>query len=73
MAKLSVNASPEPVAKGGKLTVTGRLTRATTDAATTFVGYPHRDRQGGRLWRWAFAGTTTVAPVAAGGDRVALK
>ncbi|MFD2082821.1 hypothetical protein SAMN05421678_11887 [Actinopolymorpha cephalotaxi] len=39
VAKLSVNASPEPVAKGGKLTVTGRLTRATTDAATTFVGY----------------------------------
>ncbi|WP_328463303.1 hypothetical protein OHA21_37585 [Actinoplanes sp. NBC_00393] len=39
VAKLTVNASPEPVKKGGKLTVTGRLTRATTDAATKFVGY----------------------------------
>ncbi|TCB98882.1 hypothetical protein E0H26_05530 [Micromonospora zingiberis] len=39
VAKLTVNATPEPVAKGGKLTVTGRLTRATTDAASTFVGY----------------------------------
>ncbi|WP_433530349.1 hypothetical protein ACQPYA_29980 [Micromonospora sp. CA-263727] len=39
VSKLTVNAFPEPVAKGGKLTVTGRLTRATTDAASTFVGY----------------------------------
>ncbi|MFY1704834.1 hypothetical protein ACN28G_24450 [Micromonospora sp. WMMA1923] len=39
VAKLTVNATPEPVAKGGKLTVTGRLTRATTDAASTFTGY----------------------------------
>ncbi|WP_189263409.1 hypothetical protein [Streptomyces fuscichromogenes] len=38
-SKLTVNASPEPVAKGAGLTVTGRLTRATTDAATTFTGY----------------------------------
>lgn len=39
VSKLTVNASPEPVRKGGKLTVTGRLTRATTDAATRFVGH----------------------------------
>ncbi|MDL2080072.1 hypothetical protein QNN03_26880 [Streptomyces sp. GXMU-J15] len=39
VSKLTVNASPEPVAKGGKLTVTGRLTRATSDTATTFTGY----------------------------------
>lgn len=39
VARLSVNASPEPVAKNGRLTVTGRLTRATTDAATKFVGH----------------------------------
>ncbi|MGW7645492.1 hypothetical protein [Streptomyces bobili] len=39
VAKLRVNAGPEPVVKGRKLTVTGRLTRATTDAATTFTGY----------------------------------
>ena len=39
VSKLTVNASPEPVRKGGKLTVTGRLTRATSDAATTFTGY----------------------------------
>ncbi|MGW5636555.1 hypothetical protein [Streptomyces sp. NPDC003832] len=39
VAKLTVDASPEPVAKGGRLTVKGRLTRATTDAATTFAGY----------------------------------
>jgi hypothetical protein len=38
-SKLTVNASPEPVAKGAELTVSGRLTRATTDAATTFAGY----------------------------------
>ncbi|MFF7472729.1 hypothetical protein [Streptomyces sp. NPDC008092] len=38
-AKLTVNAGPEPVAKGARLTVSGRLTRATTDAATTFTGY----------------------------------
>ncbi len=39
VSKLTVDASPEPVAKGGRLTVKGRLTRATTDAATTFVGH----------------------------------
>ncbi len=39
VSKLTVNAAPEPVVKGGKLTVTGRLTRATTDAASTFAGY----------------------------------
>lgn len=39
VAKLTVNASPEPVVKGRTLTVTGRLTRATSDAATTFTGY----------------------------------
>lgn len=38
-ARLTVNAAPEPVAEGGKLTVTGYLTRATSDAATTFTGY----------------------------------
>ncbi|MFJ9564550.1 hypothetical protein ACIRQQ_31500 [Streptomyces fuscichromogenes] len=38
-SKLTVDASPEPVAKGAALTVTGRLTRATTDAATAFTGY----------------------------------
>jgi hypothetical protein len=41
VAKLSVNAAPEPVVKGRKLTVTGRLTRATTDGATAF-GSPGR-------------------------------
>jgi 5-hydroxyisourate hydrolase-like protein (transthyretin family) len=39
VSKLTADATPEPVAKGSKLTVKGRLTRATTDAATTFVGY----------------------------------
>ncbi|MFF0103510.1 hypothetical protein [Streptomyces hirsutus] len=39
VAKLTVNATPEPVAKNGKLTVQGRLTRATTDAATAFTGH----------------------------------
>jgi len=39
VSKLTVNAGPEPVAKGGTLTVTGRLTRATTDEATAFTGY----------------------------------
>ncbi|WP_328450212.1 hypothetical protein OG780_20335 [Streptomyces sp. NBC_00386] len=38
-SKLTVNAGPEPVAKGARLTVDGRLTRATSDAATTFTGY----------------------------------
>lgn len=38
VAKLTANASPEPVRKGRKLTVKGRLTRATTDAATSFTG-----------------------------------
>jgi 5-hydroxyisourate hydrolase-like protein (transthyretin family) len=39
VSKLTVNAGPEPVAKGARLTVDGRLTRATSDAATTFTGY----------------------------------
>ncbi|MGV9557286.1 hypothetical protein [Streptomyces sp. NPDC003522] len=38
VSKLTVNAGPEPVAKGAELTVAGRLTRATSDAATTFTG-----------------------------------
>lgn len=42
VAELSVNASPEPVAKGGTLSVTGRLTRATSDEATTFNGYANQ-------------------------------
>ncbi|SDS80103.1 hypothetical protein [Actinoplanes derwentensis] len=39
VARLTANAAPEPVRKNRNLTVTGRLTRATTDAATTFTGY----------------------------------
>ncbi len=39
VAKLTANAAPEPVRKNRTLTVTGKLTRATTDAATTFSGY----------------------------------
>jgi hypothetical protein len=37
-AKLSVNASPEPVKKGKTITVTGKLTRANWDGAN-FTGY----------------------------------
>ncbi|MFE7234053.1 hypothetical protein ACWCRF_26210 [Streptomyces sp. NPDC002405] len=42
VSKLTVTAAPKPVRKGGKLTVTGRLTRATSDAATTFAGYANQ-------------------------------
>lgn len=38
LAKLSVNASPEPVVKGRTITVTGRLTRANWDGAN-YTGY----------------------------------
>ncbi|MEU6224691.1 hypothetical protein [Streptomyces sp. NPDC047042] len=37
-AKLSVNASPEPVRKGATITVTGKLTRASWEAGT-YGGY----------------------------------
>lgn len=37
-AKLTVNASPEPVKKGGTITVTGKLTRANW-ATGTYTGY----------------------------------
>ncbi|MEI7033493.1 calcium-binding protein [Streptomyces pratensis] len=37
-SKLTVNASPEPVKKGGTLTVTGKLTRANWDTGT-YKGY----------------------------------
>jgi hypothetical protein len=37
-AKLTVNASPEPVVKGKTITVTGRLTRANWDGAN-YTGY----------------------------------
>ncbi|CAM5654117.1 hypothetical protein [Streptomyces aurantiogriseus] len=37
-SKLTVNASPEPVAKGKTITVTGRLTRANWDT-NTYTGY----------------------------------
>ncbi|MER6347879.1 hypothetical protein ACWC10_24930 [Streptomyces sp. NPDC001595] len=40
-AKVTVNASPEPVRKGGTITVTGRLTRADWESGT-YTGY--RDR-----------------------------
>ncbi|SDS30573.1 hypothetical protein SAMN04489717_2270 [Actinopolymorpha singaporensis] len=59
VAKVSVNASPEPVAKGGKLTVTGRLTRATTDEATTFVGYASQPVQ----MQFRKAGSSTYVTV----------
>jgi hypothetical protein len=39
VSKLTMNGSPEPVAKDGTLTATGRLTGATSDAAITFTGY----------------------------------
>ncbi|MDX3455503.1 hypothetical protein PV396_26805 [Streptomyces sp. ME02-8801-2C] len=38
LAKLTVNASPEPVKKGRTITVTGRLTRANWDGAN-YTGY----------------------------------
>ena len=38
LAKLTVDASPEPVVKGRTITVTGRLTRANWDGAN-FTGY----------------------------------
>ncbi|MFE6333253.1 hypothetical protein ACFVOK_08535 [Streptomyces sp. NPDC057798] len=38
-AKLTVNASPEPVKKGKTITVTGKLTRASWDS-NTYVGMP---------------------------------
>ncbi|WP_405558379.1 hypothetical protein OHV08_31195 [Streptomyces canus] len=37
-AKLTVNASPEPVKKGGTITVTGKLTRANWETGT-YTGY----------------------------------
>ncbi|MFD7134151.1 hypothetical protein [Streptomyces sp. NPDC059894] len=57
-AKATANASPEPVAKGRTLTVTGRLTRADW-AKHTYVGY------GGKAAKLQFrkAGTSTYATV----------
>ncbi|BEL12796.1 hypothetical protein Q0Z83_109870 [Actinoplanes sichuanensis] len=59
VARLTANATPEPVRKGGRLTVTGRLTRATTDAATTFTGYA---RQPVRL-QFRRAGSSTYTTI----------
>jgi hypothetical protein len=59
VARLTANATPEPVRNGGRLTVTGRLTRATTDAATTFTGYA---RQPVRL-QFRRAGSSTYTTV----------
>jgi hypothetical protein len=41
-AKLTTNASPEPVAKGGTLTVSGKLTRANWDTHD-YRGYAHQN------------------------------
>ncbi|WP_329386226.1 DUF5707 domain-containing protein [Streptomyces sp. NBC_01716] len=38
LAKLDVNAAPEPVAKGGTITITGKLTRANWETGT-YKGY----------------------------------
>ncbi|MFE3633178.1 hypothetical protein [Streptomyces cellostaticus] len=56
--KATVNASPEPVAKGGKLTVTGRLTRADW-VKHTYTGF------GGKAAKLQFrkAGTSTYSTV----------
>ncbi|MEV0172949.1 hypothetical protein AB0I00_17755 [Streptomyces sp. NPDC050803] len=58
MAKATVNASPEPVAKGKTLTVTGRLTRADW-VKHAYVGY------GGKSAKLQFrkAGTSTYNTV----------
>ncbi|CAL9498449.1 hypothetical protein SUDANB176_03393 [Streptomyces sp. enrichment culture] len=57
-ARATVNASPEPVAKNGTLTVTGKLTRADW-GKEAYVGY------GGKLAKLQFrkAGTSTYATV----------
>ncbi|MET7287733.1 hypothetical protein [Streptomyces sp. NPDC005573] len=57
-AKVTVDASPEPVAKGGKLTVTGRITRADW-ARHTYTGF------GGKAAKLQFrkAGTSTYSTV----------
>ncbi|MDX2642614.1 hypothetical protein PV341_03355 [Streptomyces sp. PA03-1a] len=57
--------------------------RRSGSATYTTVTYARTDAKGNvktsttakavGFWRWAFGGTTTVAPVAGGGDRVALK
>jgi hypothetical protein len=39
VARLTANASPEPVRRNRDVTVTGRLSKATSDAATSFTGY----------------------------------
>ncbi|MEU1706601.1 hypothetical protein ABZ478_14500 [Streptomyces sp. NPDC005706] len=56
--KATVNASPEPVAKGGKLTVTGRLTRADW-VKHSYTGF------GGKSAKLQFrkAGTSTYSTV----------
>ncbi|MFF3638726.1 hypothetical protein [Streptomyces sp. NPDC002250] len=56
--KATVNASPEPVAKGGKITVTGRLTRADW-VKHTYTGF------GGKSAKLQFrkAGTSTYSTV----------
>ncbi|MET7795596.1 calcium-binding protein [Streptomyces decoyicus] len=40
LSKLTVNASPEPIAAGKPLTVTGRLTRANWDTDTYYTAQP---------------------------------
>ncbi|KUM80125.1 DUF5707 domain-containing protein [Streptomyces curacoi] len=57
-SKLTVNASPEPIAKGKTLTVTGRLTRANwdTDAYTGYTAQPVK-------LQFRNAGTSTYATV----------
>ncbi|MGW0879743.1 calcium-binding protein [Streptomyces sp. NPDC002671] len=57
-AKLTVDAGPEPVAKGGTLTVTGKLTRANWDTLDyrAYTGQPVR-------LQFRKAGTTTYTTV----------
>ncbi|MGP3998639.1 DUF5707 domain-containing protein [Streptomyces sp. 8N706] len=57
-SKLTVNASPEPIAKGGTLTITGKLTRANWDTLD-YRGYTNQPVK----LQYRKAGTTTYTTV----------
>ncbi|MGW8886615.1 calcium-binding protein [Streptomyces sp. NPDC055749] len=57
-SKLTVNAGPEPVAKGKALTVTGKLTRANWDTGT-YMGYTNQPVK----LQFRKAGTSTYTTV----------
>jgi hypothetical protein len=69
-AKLTVNASPEPVKKGRTITVTGRLTRANWDTGT-YTGY--RDQSVKLQFRKKGSTTYTTLKTITSGSHGTLK